>query len=118
MIFVGEPADIIPLSFGKDPPAMREWVPRHFDFAGYVMGEHPCLFGSRSQLRQALGYSSDERVCIVTRRRFRRRHPFDQAHPAGLAGGERLRPYGFALWRRFLSRRRLVSAEIARRSLV
>lgn len=65
-IFVGEPADIIPLSFGKDLPAMREWVPRHFDFAGYVMGEHPCLFGSRSQLRQALGYSSDEKVCIVT----------------------------------------------------
>jgi len=32
--------------------------------------------------------------------------------------GRRLRPYGFALWRRFLSRRRLVSAEIARRSLV
>jgi pimeloyl-ACP methyl ester carboxylesterase/predicted glycosyltransferase len=65
-IFVGEPADIVPLSFGKDLPAMREWVPRHFDFSGYVMGEHPALFGSRSQLRQALGYSQDEKVCIVT----------------------------------------------------
>ena len=65
-IFVGEPADIIPHSFGKDLPAMREWVPRHFDFAGYVMGEHPRRFGSRSQLRQALGYLPDEKVCIVT----------------------------------------------------
>ena len=65
-IFVGEPPDVIPLSFGKDLPAMREWVPTHFDFAGYVMGEHPRLFGSRSQLRQALGYAADEKVCIVT----------------------------------------------------
>ena len=65
-IFVGEPADIIPLSFGKDLPAMREWVPKHFEFPGYVMGEHPRLFGSRSQLRHALGYAADEKVCIVT----------------------------------------------------
>ena len=56
----------IPLSFGKDLPAMREWVPRHFDFAGYVIGEHPHQFGSRPQLRQAFGYSTDEKVCIVT----------------------------------------------------
>jgi predicted glycosyltransferase len=65
-IFVGEPADIIPRSFGKDLPTMGEWVPKHFDFAGYVMGEHPQHFGSRAQLRQALGYSADEKVCIVT----------------------------------------------------
>ncbi len=65
-IFVGEPADIIPRSFGKDLPDMREWVPRHFDFAGYVMGEHPQNFGSRPELRQALGYSAHEKVCIVT----------------------------------------------------
>jgi pimeloyl-ACP methyl ester carboxylesterase/predicted glycosyltransferase len=65
-IFVGEAADIIPRSFGKDLPAMREWVPKHFDFAGYVMGEHPRNFGSRPELRQALGYSPDEKVCIVT----------------------------------------------------
>lgn len=65
-IFVGEPADIIPHSFGKDLPAMRDWVPRHFDFAGYVMGEHPGQFESRSRLRRELGYSEDEKVCIVT----------------------------------------------------
>jgi pimeloyl-ACP methyl ester carboxylesterase len=65
-IFVGDQADIIPRSFGKDLPAMREWVPRHFDFAGYVMGEHPRTFGSRAELRQALGYATDEKVCIVT----------------------------------------------------
>lgn len=65
-IFVGEPADIIPQSFGKDLPFMREWVPKHFGFAGYVMGEHPRSFGSRAQLREALRYSRDEKICIVT----------------------------------------------------
>jgi len=65
-IFVGSPEDIVPLSFGKDLPAMRDWVPRHFDFAGYVIGEHPQTFGSRADLRQRLGYRQDQRVCIVT----------------------------------------------------
>src|SRR6202166_5006737 len=65
-IFVGEPEDVIPRSFGKDLPAMRDWVPKHFDFAGYILGEHPAAFGARADLRQALGYRSDERVCIVT----------------------------------------------------
>jgi predicted glycosyltransferase/predicted alpha/beta hydrolase family esterase len=65
-IFVGSPEDIVPLSFGKDLPAMRDWVPRHFDFAGYIIGEHPQTFGSRAELRQRLGYRHDERVCIVT----------------------------------------------------
>ena len=65
-IFVGEPQDIIPRSFGKDLPAMRDWVPRHFDFAGYIIGEHPRSFGDREELRRLLGYRSEDRVCIVT----------------------------------------------------
>jgi pimeloyl-ACP methyl ester carboxylesterase/predicted glycosyltransferase len=65
-IFVGSPEDIVPLSFGKDLPAMRDWVPKHFDFAGYVIGEHPTTFGSRAELRESLGYGADERVCVVT----------------------------------------------------
>lgn len=65
-IFVGGPEDIVPLGFGKDLPAMRDWVPRHFDFSGYVLGQHPQAFGPRAELRQELGYRSDERICIVT----------------------------------------------------
>ncbi len=65
-IFVGNPQDIIARSFGKDLPEMRDWVPRHFDFSGYALGEHPKTFGSRADLRQSLGYRPDERVCIVT----------------------------------------------------
>ncbi len=65
-IFVGAPDDVIARSFGRDLPEMRDWVPRHFDFAGYIIGEHPENFGSRVELRQQLGYRADERVCIVT----------------------------------------------------
>jgi pimeloyl-ACP methyl ester carboxylesterase/predicted glycosyltransferase len=65
-IFVGEPEDIIPRTFGENLPAMRDWVPKHFHFAGYILGEHPEAFGCRADLRRALGYRSDERVCIVT----------------------------------------------------
>jgi pimeloyl-ACP methyl ester carboxylesterase/predicted glycosyltransferase len=65
-IFVGGPADILPRSFGQDLPEMADWIPRHFDFSGYIMGEHPETWGSRAELRQRLGYRPDERVCIVT----------------------------------------------------
>lgn len=65
-IFVGDPEDIVPMSFGRNLPAMRDWVPRHFDFAGYVSGEHPQTFGGRAELRQRLGYRTGECVCIIT----------------------------------------------------
>ncbi|QPF92576.1 alpha/beta hydrolase [Bradyrhizobium commune] len=65
-IFVGSLDDVIPRSFGEDLPVMRDWVPRHFDFSGYIIGEHPASFGSRKDLRDQLGYNNGERVCIVT----------------------------------------------------
>jgi pimeloyl-ACP methyl ester carboxylesterase/predicted glycosyltransferase len=65
-IFVGSPEDIIRRSFGDDLPDMQDWVPKHFDFSGYIIGEHPQAFGSRDDLRQSLGYRQGERVCIVT----------------------------------------------------
>jgi pimeloyl-ACP methyl ester carboxylesterase/predicted glycosyltransferase len=65
-IFVGNPDDIVPERFGRDLPAMREWIPKHFEFCGYVLGEHPRAFGSRDELRERLGYRPGERVCIVT----------------------------------------------------
>jgi len=65
-IFVGSPDDIVSLSFGRDLPSMRDWVPKHFDFAGYIIGEHPQAFGRRDELRRKLGYQPGECVCIVT----------------------------------------------------
>jgi pimeloyl-ACP methyl ester carboxylesterase/predicted glycosyltransferase len=65
-IFVGNPDDVIPRSFGRDLPEMPDWVPKHFEFAGYILGEHPQTFGPRAELRRRLGYRDGERVCIVT----------------------------------------------------
>ena len=53
-------------SFGTALPAMREWIPRHFEFSGYILEQDPTTFGSRDELRQVLGYRPHERVCIIT----------------------------------------------------
>src|SRR6185436_17861543 len=47
-IFVGNPSDIVPQAFGKDLPMMRDWIPHHYDFSGYVMGQHPRTWGGRA----------------------------------------------------------------------
>lgn len=65
-IFVGNPEDIVPTGFGRDLPEMRDWIPDHFEFCGYVLGDHPSTFGSREELRARFGYADDEIVCVVT----------------------------------------------------
>ncbi|MEP7113756.1 MAG: alpha/beta fold hydrolase [Ilumatobacteraceae bacterium] len=65
-IFVGDPDDIVPDSFGPDLPSIREWTEDNFDFAGYITGFDPAEFADRDALRAELGYRPDERVCIVT----------------------------------------------------
>ena len=64
--FVGNPNDIIPHGFGKNLPNMRDWIPQHFEFCGYVLGEHPSQFGERLELRKHFGYRDDEKICMVT----------------------------------------------------
>jgi predicted glycosyltransferase len=61
-IFVGDPGDIVPASFGPGLPPIRDWTEQHYDFAGYITGFDPRQLADR----QALGYRDDERVCIVT----------------------------------------------------
>jgi predicted glycosyltransferase len=65
-IFVGNPEDIVPDTFGPDLPAIADWTGEHFDFAGYVTGFDPAELGDRERLRAELGYARDEQVCIVT----------------------------------------------------
>jgi pimeloyl-ACP methyl ester carboxylesterase len=65
-LFVGEPDDVVPLSFGPDLPAIRDWTERHYDFPGYVTGFDPADFADRERLRAELGYRPDEAVCLVT----------------------------------------------------
>jgi pimeloyl-ACP methyl ester carboxylesterase/predicted glycosyltransferase len=65
-IFVGDPEDVVPNSFGAQLPSIRRWTEEHFDFTGYITGFDPADFADRQALRAELGYHPDERVCIVT----------------------------------------------------
>ena len=65
-IFVGNPDDIVPDTFGDGLPAIREWTESNFDFAGYVTGFDPAVYGGPEEARARLGWRPDERVCVVT----------------------------------------------------
>jgi pimeloyl-ACP methyl ester carboxylesterase/predicted glycosyltransferase len=65
-IFVGNPSDIVPDTFGADLPSIADWTKSHFDFSGYITGFDPAQFADREALRAELGYKPDEAVCIVT----------------------------------------------------
>jgi predicted glycosyltransferase len=65
-IYVGNPEDVVPDSFGPELPLIRDWTEEHYDFAGYVTGFDPAAFSDREALRAELGYAPDEAVCIVT----------------------------------------------------
>jgi pimeloyl-ACP methyl ester carboxylesterase/predicted glycosyltransferase len=64
-IFVGDPEDIVPDTFGPGLPAIRQWTEQHYTFAGYIPGFDPQNFADRAGLRAELGYQPDEQVCIV-----------------------------------------------------
>jgi predicted glycosyltransferase len=63
-LFVGNPDDVVPDSFGPDLPAIRDWTEDNFEFPGYVTGFEPVA--DRERLRAELGYAPDEQVCVVT----------------------------------------------------
>jgi predicted glycosyltransferase len=65
-IFVGNPDDIVPDTFGPGMPAIRDWTEDHFAFSGYITGFDPApLLERRDELRAELGFRPDERVVIV-----------------------------------------------------
>ncbi|HXY85303.1 MAG TPA: alpha/beta fold hydrolase [Gaiellaceae bacterium] len=63
-IFVGDPGDVVPASFGSGLPEIRTWTEGHYRFAGYVTGFDPRSIADRDALRAELGYG-DEPVCLV-----------------------------------------------------
>ncbi len=65
-VFVDNPDDVVPDSFGEGLPLIREWTEAHYDFPGYVTGFDPQALGDRDALRTQLGYRPGERVCVVT----------------------------------------------------
>jgi predicted glycosyltransferase len=64
-IFVGNPDDIVPDTFGADLPSIRDWTEAHFSFSGYITGFTPPDPDEVPAIRAELGYQDDERVCVV-----------------------------------------------------
>jgi pimeloyl-ACP methyl ester carboxylesterase/predicted glycosyltransferase len=65
-VFVGNPGDVVPDSFGAGLPPIRDWVEQHYHFAGYISGYDPPDAAGRAAIRAELGYRPDEKVCLVT----------------------------------------------------
>jgi pimeloyl-ACP methyl ester carboxylesterase/predicted glycosyltransferase len=65
-LFVGDADDIVPDRFGPELPLIRDWTETHFAFTGYIGGFDPVAFSDRSALRDELGWSADETVCLVS----------------------------------------------------
>ncbi len=65
-IFVGEPDDVVPGSFGAGLPEIRAWTEDHFRFSGYITDNSPLSPAERAAARAEFGYGPDERICIAT----------------------------------------------------
>jgi len=65
-LFVGNPEDVVPDTFGPGLPLIREWTRREFDFTGYVTGFDQADLSDRERLRAELGYADGRPVCLVS----------------------------------------------------
>lgn len=65
-VFVGNPDDIYPETFGGDLPKIRDWTEEHFSFSGYITGFTPPTPEQTAELRHELGFGPDEKVCVIT----------------------------------------------------
>lgn len=65
-LFLGEPGDIVPGTFGPGLPAIRAWTTRHFDCTGYVTDTERLSPAARRAVRRELGWAEDEVVCVVS----------------------------------------------------
>ena len=90
-IFVGDPEDVVPGTFGPGLPTIRDWTRGRYEFCGYIADAPPA---DRAALRDRLGYRPDERVLLVTvggsavgrhlLRRVAAAHPLAAARVPGL----------------------------------
>ncbi|MCD9625680.1 alpha/beta hydrolase [Rhabdothermincola salaria] len=64
-IFVGDPDDVVPHTFGAGLPSIAEWTAEHYEFSGYITGFDPAEL-DHTRLRAELGYRDDEVVVIAS----------------------------------------------------
>ncbi|MGZ3600627.1 MAG: alpha/beta fold hydrolase [Ktedonobacterales bacterium] len=65
-LFVGNPDDIVPATFGPGLPPIRDWTEQHYDFTGYITEVIPTIQAERDALRAPLGYHPGDQICLVT----------------------------------------------------
>src|SRR5690606_19036684 len=65
-LFVGNPDDVIADVFGPDLPKIRDWTEEHFAFSGYITGFQPPSPDEIAECRNEAGWSTHEKVCVVT----------------------------------------------------
>lgn len=65
-VFVGNPGDVVPGTFGPGLPEIAAWTRQHFVFPGYVTGAAPPDDATRAALRDGLGCTPDTVLCVVT----------------------------------------------------
>jgi hypothetical protein len=64
-IFIGDAEDVVPDPFGPGLPGIREWMERHYRFAGYIPGFDPASVRDRAALREELAMG-DEPWCVIS----------------------------------------------------
>lgn len=64
-IYIGNPGDLPPESFGPELPNIRDWSKHHHDFTGYIRPFDPEALPDREMLRERFGFKPDERIAVA-----------------------------------------------------
>ena len=64
-IFVGEPGDVVPETFGPGLPEIPAWTGRHYRFSGYIPGFDPAVAADVAETREELGVGDDP-LCVIS----------------------------------------------------
>jgi pimeloyl-ACP methyl ester carboxylesterase/predicted glycosyltransferase len=64
-IYVGNPADVVPDTFGDGLPKIADWMAEHYSFPGYLQYFDPASVADRRALRERLGLPLDHTLAIA-----------------------------------------------------
>lgn len=64
-LFIGNPGDIVPDTFGDGLPLIRTWTEANYTFTGYIRYFDPDALADRGALRERFGFRPDERVAVA-----------------------------------------------------